>query len=93
MARKRGMGNVGDIAAGETNKELAEHEAALLLRACTTLHKLKPEISDKAAFDELMQVVQECTTHNIQVAEFQARVKALGEGVVKVAKEVTKLVT
>jgi hypothetical protein len=89
---KRGMGGLGDETAREVDKELASEEARLLLRTRTNLTDLRPQISDKAAFNLLLQAVQTSTEKNESVAEFKNRLEALGKGVLKVAKEVYGLV-
>ncbi len=88
----RGMPGIGDDAAGEANRELAADEAALLTRTKMDLASLKPKIGDKAAFDKLVEAVQASTDKNESVAAFQARLKSLGDDVVKVAKTVVGLV-
>jgi len=88
----KGMPGIGEKAAHETDSELAEEEAKLLLRARTDVAALKPQIADKAAFEKLVQAVQESSARNESAAEFQSRIKALGEGVVKVAKTAASLV-
>ena len=87
MATKRGgMRTIGDAAAGETDAELAREEAELLLRTATQLSALRPRVTDKAAFDQLIQVVQTSTAKMEDAAALRDRITALGEGTIKVAK-------
>ena len=86
MVKKRGMRGIGDEIAKETDEELLAEEAELLLRTATRLESLRPKVSDKAAFDQLIQAVQASTAQHEDVAALRGRIAALGEGTVKVAK-------
>ncbi len=93
MARKRGMRSIGDAAAGEANEELATREAEVLKRSASALETLRPRVRDEHAFNQLVAAVQASTRANESVAELQARIRTLGEGVVAVAKQVAGFVT
>lgn len=84
----KGMRGISGKTAAETDAELAAEEAKLLSRTATNLATLRPRVSDKQAFDKLIEAVRESTSQNESVAELQNRLKALGETVLKVAKEV-----
>jgi hypothetical protein len=85
------MRDRGRATANRIDAELAEEEAALIKRTSSNLAALKPRISDPAAFDRLLAAVRASTAANESVAQLQDRLKALGQGVVKVAKEASGL--
>jgi hypothetical protein len=88
---KRGMGKVGKGIKDEVDSELAKAEAMVLLRTRTNLAALRPQITDKEAFDKLLRAVNASTGKHNATAELQARVSALGNGVYAVAKKALNL--
>ena len=92
MATPGGMRGRASSTADKVNRELAEEEARMIQQSGANLDALKPRISDKEAFERLVAATEESTRRNESVAEFQNRVKALGEGVVKVAKQIYQLI-
>lgn len=75
----------------KTNEQLKDEELKVLMTSSGKLASLKPQILDKAAFDQLVAVIAESTKKNENVAQLQARLSALGEAVVGVAKKVMPL--
>jgi hypothetical protein len=75
----------------KTNEQLKDEELKVLMASSGKLASLKPQISDKAAFDQLVAVVSESTKKNENVAQLQARLSTLGEAVVGIAKKVMPL--
>ena len=55
------------------------------------LEALKPQLSDQEAFDQLVTAVKTASAQNEDLAQLKPRIKALGEGVVAVAKEAAEL--
>jgi len=88
MTKKSGMGGRGAITAAKVNEALASEEAKLIRDSSSQLENLKPRVSDPAAYEKLIKAVAESTQCNESVAAFKERVSKLGEGVMKVAKEV-----
>jgi hypothetical protein len=86
------MGAIGDEVAGETDNDLAVEEVDLLLRTATNLAALRPRVTDKAAFDQLIRAVQISTAENEDAGELRDRIKAMGDGAIKLAKFVAQLV-
>jgi hypothetical protein len=75
----------------KTNEQLKDEELKVLMISSGKLASLKPQISDKTAFDQLVAAVSESTKKNENVAQLQARLSALGEAVVGTAKKVMPL--
>lgn len=75
----------------KTNEQLKDEELKVLMASSGKLASLKPQISDKAAFDQLVASVAKATKNNENVAQLQARLSTLGEAVVGVAKKVMPL--
>jgi len=88
MASGKGMDDLANKTAQNVNVMLADQEAEVLRRSSANLAALKPQVSDPAAFDKLVEAVQESTAKNESVAQLKDRVVKLGAAVVKVAKEV-----
>lgn len=86
------MGKLAHEAAEEVNEILADEEAILLARTRIDLESLRPQISDKQAYDRLIPVVRESIRKNESIAQLKARILALGKEVQKVAKEVIPLI-
>ena len=87
-----GMGDLSEITANKTDELLKEKESALLRLTTVDLDSLKPEISDLASFDKLIQAVKVSTQKNEDMAALQKRIGDLGEGVKKVATEVLDII-
>jgi len=86
------MDDMADKAAKETDEELSAQEASMLKETGVNLEGLRPQVSDKASFDKLIEAVNAATANNESVAQLQNRLKTLGAGVVKVAKEVVDII-
>lgn len=54
--------------------------------------KSRPKVSDKAAFDQLVSIVQDSTQKNERAAQFSDRVKAAGKAVATLATKFGLLV-
>ena len=78
-------------AARAADAELAAELGALKARTAADLAALKPQVSDPASYDQLIAAVQEATARNESLAQLQARVVALGDKAVAIAKEAAKL--
>ncbi len=87
-----GMGKLADETKDEVDKELRDEETAVLKDTTVDLESLRPQVSDPEAFDKLIQAVNTATQRNESIAQISQRIKDLGEGVVKVAKEAAVLI-
>lgn len=83
-----GMEGLANEVVGQVDKELADEEARLLQQTTVNLEQLRPQISDPDAFAKLVEAVQESTQKNENLAQLKARLEKLGEGVLRIAKEV-----
>lgn len=85
------MERAANEAAEETDRELADELAALKRATTADLEHLKPDITDETAYNKLIEAVRESTRRNESIAQLTTRIRTLGQGVVKVAKEAAKL--
>jgi hypothetical protein len=83
-----GMDDIADDVVDQVDKELADEEARLLRQTTVDLEQLRPQISDPDAFDKLVEAVRKSTQKNEDLAQLKARLEKLGEGVMRIAKEV-----
>jgi hypothetical protein len=83
-----GMEGLANEVVGQVDKELADEEARLLQQTTVNLEQLRPQISDPDAFDKLVEAVQKSTQKNENLAQLKVRLEKLGEGVLRIAKEV-----
>ena len=88
---RKKMASAADAAAQQTDEELAAELTALKAAASADLSALKPEITDQASYDKLIEAVNESTARNESLAQLETRIRGLGEGVLKVAKTAAKL--
>lgn len=87
-----GMGKLSKKTMENVDMELKEKELALLKETDVDLESLRPQVSDEKSFNDLIEAVKAATDHNESIAELRQRIANLGEGVVKVAKEVFDIV-
>ncbi len=83
-----GMEGLANEVVSQVDKELVDEEARLLQQTTVNLEQLRPQISDPDAFDKLVEAVQKSTQKNENLAQLKARLEKLGEGVLRIAKEV-----
>lgn len=89
--RKKKLKEASDRAAAAADKELAARLESIRLANDADLEALKPRLSDPEAFDQLVAAVRHSTALNETQAGLRKRIKALGKGVVAVAKEAADL--
>lgn len=70
---------------------LAEELNSLRRMTRTDLETLRPKITDQKAYDELIAIVEEASSKNMDLALLQQRLEKLGSNVVQVGKEVLRL--
>jgi hypothetical protein len=82
--------------AGETRKKVDNAmktiEEKVLQAASVNLENLRPQISDKESFEQLLRVINDATRQNDDIATLKERIFTLGEGVVNVAVKVASLI-
>lgn len=90
--RGRGMRDLSKESVDAANAALKEEELELLKTDIGRLERLRPQLrASSADFEKLLVAVQEATQQNEDVAVFRERLKALGEGVLAVAKKAAVL--
>lgn len=85
------MSGLSDKVYDKTNQELAEQELEMLINTSINWEKLRPNVTDKEAYDRLTNAVNEATQNNESQAQLQKRLTDLGAGVQNMALQVTKL--
>jgi len=91
--RGRGMRDLSKGSVEAANKALRDEELALLRGDADRLERLRPQLAaDGADFEKLLAAVRESTEQNESVAQLQDRLKALGGGVLAVARKAIALV-
>jgi hypothetical protein len=87
-----GMGKLSKKARKKADEALKEEEGAVLLRTQVDLESLRPRISDEESFNKLIEAVNASSLLNESIAALGQRINSLGEGVVKVAREVFDII-
>jgi hypothetical protein len=87
-----GMSNL----ARETRKKVDEAmiviEEQVINKATVNMKSLRPQITDKAAFDQLIAIVNDATKKNYSTAELQDKIIVLGTNVKNTAIEVASII-
>lgn len=82
--------------AKETRKKVDEAmiviEEQVIKATTVNMESLRPRITDKEAFDQLIAVVNEATQKNYSIAELQEKIVALGTNVKNTAVEVASII-
>lgn len=87
-----GMGKLSKKTKEKVDEILKEDELSLLLDTQIDLDSLRPQVSDQESFNKLIEAVQTATNQNESIAQLRERVVGLGEGVVKIGKEVFDII-
>lgn len=88
---RKKMRQWGNESAEEADKILEDELEALKKFTSSNLEKLKPKVSDKEAYDKLIQAVEESKRKNESKAELKTQIQALGPKVIKVLHEAVDL--
>ena len=93
MARKPGrMAKIGKATINKTNAQLSSVELVTISNTSIDWASLKPQITDQASYDKLIDAVNEATQHNENIGLLQERLEDLGDGVISVAKKVYDII-
>ncbi len=93
MPRKPGrMRDAGDKAFRKTDKELEEKELKLLLNTSIDWEAMRPEVHDRALYDQLIKVVDEATRNNDSLAQLKTRLETSGNEGIELARKVISLI-
>lgn len=92
--RRRGrMGSLGDEIFDETNKELADREAELLLESDIDWGDIRPQIDGGEVYEQLIMEVQEATRNNEDLAQLKERIESMGKEAVQMVRKVIDIAT
>lgn len=89
--RKGRMGNLGDEAFRNTDRELADREAEILMVTTIDWEELRPRVGDSELYDQLIAAVDDATQKNIAVAKLKQRIDALGKEGIQLARKIIDL--
>lgn len=74
-----------------TDEALKDGFQTLKDATSTDLEKLRPKITDQAAYDQLIAAVTEATNRNESIAQFRERLEKLGSTTINVFNKATSL--
>jgi hypothetical protein len=90
-----GSGGMYNLAK-ETRKKVDEAmiviEEQIIKATSVNMESLRPQITDKEAFNQLIAVVNEATQKNYSIAELKEKIVALGANVKDTAVEVASII-
>lgn len=72
----------------KVDQRLAEIEAKVLADTTFDWESIRPELTDQAEYDRLMEIVNESTQRNESIGQFMDRLKALGSSGESLLKKV-----
>jgi hypothetical protein len=81
------------ISRDRTDEVLNEEIKKLLSVTRADLEKLRPQVTDKAEYEKLIQVVEEATKYNENLNQFVERLKKSGGNVLNLGKMAAKMLT
>jgi hypothetical protein len=87
-----GMDDLAADAASEVDALFAAREAKLIAETTLNWERIKPELTDEAEYDRLMEAVGEATTRNESLGQLVERLKNIGAGGLALAEKVKKFV-
>ena len=93
MAGTGRMSNLLNETKKKTDAAFSAEEARVIMKTTVDLESLRPRITDKDAFDQVLAVVNEATAKNYSNAELQAKISVLGENAQKIFKDVISIIT
>lgn len=92
--RRRGrMGSLGDQAFEQTNEELADREAKLLLETDIDWGDIRPQIDGGEVYEQLMMEVREATNNNEDLVQLKERIQSMGKEGVQMVRKVIAIAT
>ena len=87
-----GMRNLAARTAKKVDEHFAEREKQLLADTTFNWEEIRPELSDSAEYDRLMEEVAAATKRNESIGQLVARLKTLGESGIALANKVKSFV-
>jgi hypothetical protein len=92
MAGYEGMLNKARDARKKYDESICTIEEQLIKTTTVDMESLRPQVTDKEAFEQLISVVNEATQKNYSLAEFQEKISVLGTNVKDTAIEVASMI-
>ena len=86
-----GMSNLAKETLKKVDEAMSVIEEQLIKRTTVNMESLRPQVTDKEAFDQLIAVVHEATQKNCSIAELQEKIAALGARVKDTVVEVASI--
>jgi len=86
-----GMSNLAQETRRKVDEAMRVIEEQIIKSTTVNMADLRPQITDKGAFDQLLAVVNEATQRNYSAAELQEKIAVLGTNVKDTAVEVASI--
>jgi CTP synthase (UTP-ammonia lyase) len=87
-----GMANLAKETRKKIDQAMSVIEEQVIKTTNVNMESLRPQITDKEAFDQLIAVVNEATQKNYSIAELQEKVSVLGTNVKDTVIEVASII-
>ena len=87
-----GMANLAKETRRKVDEAMSIIEEKVIKTTAIDMASLRPQITDKEAFDQLLVVVKESTQRNYSIAELQGKIDAMGTNVKNTAIETASLI-
>jgi len=87
-----GMANLAKETRRKVDEAMSVIEEQVIKATAIDMASLRPQITDKEAFDQLLAVVKESTQKNYSIAELQEKISVLGTNVKNTAIEVASII-
>ena len=87
-----GMANLAKETRKKVDQAMSVIEEQVIKATNVNMESLRPQITDKEAFDQLITVINEATQKNYSIAELQERISVLGANVKDTVIEVASII-
>jgi rhodanese-related sulfurtransferase len=87
-----GMANLAKETRRKVDEAMSVIEEHIIKATAIDMASLRPQITDKEAFDQLLVVVNESTQRNYSIAELQEKISVLGTNVKNTAIEAASII-
>jgi uncharacterized iron-regulated protein len=87
-----GMSNLARETSKKVDEAMSVIEKQILKTTTVNMESLRPQITNKEAFDQLIAVINDATRKNYSTAELQDKITVLGTNVKNTAIEVASII-
>jgi len=87
-----GMANLAQETRRKVDEAMSIIEERVIKATAIDMASLRPQITDKEAFDQLLAIVKESTQKNYSIAELRGKIDAMGTNVKNTAIETASLI-